>query len=197
MHHPSLFAAALLVMSCFTGCGGSASDPPAPAGAAPAADSVPAPPDAPAASGRPVADGPAKRVRGVVLDPEGKPLAGATVRLEGGAGPAVTTGADGAYSIAQPPAGEATVHASLDGSIDAYVSLWIWTDEERLVDIELYPRATERADFVEVYGQELTPGTGVVSVQFEDRRDSSLAVVGGRVEIGEGGGLAVGIRPFV
>ena len=54
-------------------------------------------------------------IQGVVVDPAGSALAGATVRVEAAGAATVTTGTDGRFQVTVTDAGEHRIHVTLAG----------------------------------------------------------------------------------
>jgi len=108
-------------------------------------------------------------IQGVVVDPAGAALAGATVSVEAAGAPTVTTGTDGRFQVTVTDAGPYRVHVTLAGfqSSDSTVTVPAAGDEgaARELRIALTPRALgETVSVTATRGHERIEGAAPVSV---------------------------------
>lgn len=116
-------------------------------------------------------------IHGVIRDPEGKPIAGASIVVKGG-----STGAksdnDGNYSIAAPPSSDAVIEVSFVG----YGTRTIPVKGRSVIDVSLEESRSQLSDVMVVgYGtQKKSDVTGAISSiknkDFKDQPVANLAV---------------------
>jgi outer membrane protein OmpA-like peptidoglycan-associated protein len=148
---------------------------------------APPPPPGPPSPGPPIAAAPAEpkpvRVRGVVRDGNGKPLAGATVRFPSHRVNALLTDEDGSYEsppLPAGPAGEVRVEVSHPGHETVHGKIVVAAGQVAQVDTSLPetppPPASLRVDVVDDRGQPLPAS---VSLRREGQRVDAPPDIGG------------------